>query len=368
MPGKKVVRWALLAVLLLCLFLLFQSTTMDGRSSPVCQKTKKTGTLSLSLSATRGPSGLGNQLFEILALLGIADLTNRAPLLHLDSTRLFDRLLAIRTTFPGLISRLQYTMDSPQMPTIKLHEKGCCRFSSLDALMGRNETALLGTGRYFQSHLYFSHLRTEILKWMQPSKNVTAEAEKVLRKRDVSGNVLCVHARRGDFIREKFPQASDANFTRFATEWILKKYGQADKIGTVLLFSNDPAWLNSTFSAVFHGANRISNGYKTSSLRYIFPDTKSNFATLVLAHLYCNRVLTTAPPSTFAWFMGFLAANGTGKVHFSETYAKPGGGLEKQLIPSEFFLPDWIPLRMHDTSNFEEIRIDEIRPFIPPKT
>ncbi|CAJ0584744.1 unnamed protein product, partial [Mesorhabditis spiculigera] len=230
------------------------------------------------------------------------------------------------------------------MPTIKLHEKGCCRFSSLGALMGRNETALLGTGRYFQSHLYFSHLRTEILKWMQPSKNVTAEAEKVLRKRDVSGNVLCVHARRGDFI-----------------------HGQADKIGTVFLFSNDPGWLNSTFSAVFHGANRISNGYKTSSLRYIFPDTKSNFVTLVLAHFYCNRVLITAPPSTFAWFMGFLAANGTGKVHFSETYAKPGGGLEKQLIPSEFFLPDWVPLRMHDTSNFEEIRIDEIRPFIPLK-
>ncbi|CAJ0583278.1 unnamed protein product, partial [Mesorhabditis spiculigera] len=235
---------------------------------------------------------------------------------------------------------------------------------------------VMGSGIYFQSHLYFSHMRAKLLDLMIPSEYAVKEAEAIIKKKDLDGPVYCVHARRGDFLKAPHPQASEANFTRYATKWLLKKsklfkylliieIDVGDKPATVLFFSNDPVWMDAVFADVLFKANRTQLGYKYENIHYITPNTTSAFITLVLSRLYCDNVLVTAPASTFAWYMGFLANNGSGNVYLSETFAKSDGGLEKELIPSEFFLSNWIPLRRHDNDNFEKIQISEMRPFIP---
>ncbi|CAJ0922732.1 unnamed protein product, partial [Mesorhabditis belari] len=268
------------------------------------------------------------------------------------------RLLDIKEYFPELIDRLKFVIKLPKAKSINLHTNGCCRFSSLNELMKLDDQYVIGNGMYFQSHLYSSHLRDLFLEWTKPTTMAMDEKKKSFPPEKIKGKVLCVHARRGDFRYARRPMASQANFTRYATKFILEKYllNQSSNQSTVILFSNDLRWMNKTFSDVFIGA-------ESGDVNYLMATNVTPLSTIIISRQYCDNLIITAPASTFAWFMGFMAKEGKARVFYSEPFAKSSGNLVPDFRPSEFHLPHWIPLRIHSNLTLQEISVNEIEPY-----
>ncbi len=71
---------------------------------------------------------------------------------------------------------------------------------------------------------------------------------------------------------------------------------------------------------------------------------------------YCNSIILTASASTFGFWMAYLSTNAT--IYYNYDFSKIGG-IEKELIRDDFFLPDWIPL-LFDVDNGNVTIADEI--------
>lgn len=79
--------------------------------------------------------------------------------------------------------------------------------------------------------------------------------------------------------------------------------------------------------------------------------------------LYCDSLIITAPASTFAWWIGFLMnaewnrtpslLNGTRKRIFFNADLKRN--TPRNTYDRTNFLPEWIPIRLHDSG---EMRLE----------
>ncbi|CAJ0953516.1 unnamed protein product, partial [Mesorhabditis belari] len=324
---------------------------------------------SLPLTTTWSGGGVGNQLFEVFALLGLSNSSHRTPLVFQKNGSVLGKMLArIRLHFPALIEQITLVSNPAILENttdVALHRKGCCRYWPIDELLEKNTSAVVsGRGIYFQSHLYWIHIRPSLLKWMTPSEFAANETKYAFRERDlVEGQVLCVHARRGNFLHTR-QAASEANFTQSATKYIIKKYLKK-KPGpiTVLLFSNDLSWMRETYSEIYRNKNDNESFVQVGNVLYILVDNLSAFNTLIVAKDYCDNFLITAAASTYAYMMSFLAKNGRAKVFYAEHFATPYNTLPRHFNPKEFHLPHWIPLRLLDNLDITQISRDEIQPW-----
>ncbi|CAJ0941836.1 unnamed protein product, partial [Mesorhabditis belari] len=263
--------WSIIVAIVVTSLCLFQYYGFDGiwPFSPISSKAEITRDLrevivsnrlkpakeirrfAVPFHGVKSGAGLGNQLFELFAVIGIANLTNRIPTFNIDDSGVLGRFLEIKVIFPDLIYQMQYTMmPSTSIASVSIHTLGCCRFSTLDHLKKMEDNYVMGHGIYFQSHLYSSHMRSRFLELMNPSTEGLKAARRVLK--DVT----------------KGP-------------------------ATVLLFSNDPVWMLTTFNDVIQGGKRTKLGSEYKGVNYIIPNTASPHVTLVISRLYCNVILVT---------------------------------------------------------------------------
>ncbi|CAL2050684.1 unnamed protein product [Caenorhabditis brenneri] len=162
---------------------------------------------------------LGNHLFELVSIVGIARLLHRTPVFFIENAEYRKDLEDTNRTVPGLID--QFLIINGRVPRniqeTVFHPR-CCIYEDPRVLLHITDDHIHLSGTLYQSYKYFDGMRTEILGWLREPRSQYFG----LPISDRTTHVTCVHTRRGDFLAAGF-QASDSHFIREAVKYIEKK-------------------------------------------------------------------------------------------------------------------------------------------------
>ncbi|KAF1771608.1 hypothetical protein GCK72_003435 [Caenorhabditis remanei] len=281
-------------------------------------------------------AGLGNKLFEVISLLGIAETLQRSPVINATNPDYVSTLSKnIQPIFPKLVEQFQLKI----IPfTAIAHEHtnwgACCKFDNPAKFINRSEQHMMLDGHYFQSYKYFHHMRPKIREWLAPSKLTAVRAEILLPAKFRNDLIICTHVRRGDFQYDGVHQPSDATFTRAATDFLVEFYQKSSPKVTVVVLGNDIEFAHTVFE------DRTDN-YKflqeTNGTRYNYTlPTVSPLYTAILtptltpeidlgfSRLFCDVTLITAPSSTFGWWLSYLSKSKSTTYYRDITESKDG--------------------------------------------
>ncbi|ULT92297.1 hypothetical protein L3Y34_009809 [Caenorhabditis briggsae] len=275
-------------------------------------------------------SGLGNQLFEIFSLLGMAEKMNRTAIFNKRDWFLNFRLKNVREKIPKIAENVRSMDIEPSNSMRYINSPACCEYNFPHVLYCEQSKFVVIDGRYFQSFKYFENFESEIRGFFVPSGSEMVEVDSMISFDDLSKFKNCVHIRRGDFVTDGQHAGSDPEFTRNAIEYIYEK-----NPGPIFIFSNEQNWVK----------QEISKKSKLKNEIRIMPTPKEKpFKDLYFSQKYCNSVLITAPSSTFGWWLGYLSKNQT-NVYFRDI-REVEDSVKYQMIDDDFFPAKWNKLGM----------------------
>ncbi|CAJ0584986.1 unnamed protein product, partial [Mesorhabditis spiculigera] len=257
--------------------------------------------LTVPFLAIQYGTGLCNQLFELVALLGMAAQTNRIATVNIEHSQVMTRLIAIGQNFPALAPQLHFSMLPPSaFHEVSIGRDACCRYSeaNMELLKAKRERLVVAYGIYYQSFKYFWDIRDKIVEWLAPAPVTSMIIDQAFPSEYMSQNVF---------------------------EHQNQKYLDVEGI------------------------------------RFVFVTSATPEFDLGVSHKFCSNVLLTAPASTFGWFIGFLGSGGTANVYYAENYSKPNG-ISRELDEEDFFPPNWIKLRQEKRVKFEELKENKTMP------
>ena len=163
---------------------------------------------------------------------------------------------------------------------------------------------------------------------------------------DVDSHKLCVHSRIGDFAEtgtettweSKMPFTNQAiNFT--GTRMAQQRQGLKQKV-SLLLFGDERTFLEI-----------VASRYRTESdnspiHRVYIPHLTSRGDDLCFAAGHCDSALITAPHSTFAWWMAWLAWMREGERPRGKAVFFDVDMHDPDYHTRDNFLPEWTALRL----------------------
>ncbi|XP_045197260.2 galactoside alpha-(1,2)-fucosyltransferase 1-like [Mercenaria mercenaria] len=274
-----------------------ESKTVRNRSD-ICKRF-------VTLERSRGR--LGNQMFQVAAVLGVAYTYDIVPVLPKQC------LLAKYIDLPNAIDKREI-LDN----TVRFKCKATAYFSVCPAgvLDSKSNITMYGC---FQSWLFFKKTQDIIRKVLTLKIIHRMKADQFMRTSTKSGyKKVCIHIRRGDFLNERqlrrgFSVANLAYIKR-AKKIFLKKYS---KVQFVVL-SNDKEWCKMHIKG-----DVISN----------FTESGDDMALMAL----CDDVVVTS--GTFGWWGAWLSGGTT--VYF-KGYPRPGSPLDRRFNRTEYYPPHWI--------------------------
>lgn len=308
-----------------------QSSIVNGQSGVSCKEVRNATKAAeagkyVSLSPSHVDSRrLGNQLFNLAAVLMVARLTQRTPFFPagwLDNA--FD--LGVDRIIKG---RTGHRI----CPCYTFHEKHSMYFDERLADLGEiPEKGLLLSG-YFQSWKYLKYVENELRCRLVFREKVRKEAERFLvEHKPTEWEVgtyerIGVHVRRGDFLqprRRKHGYTTPTmTYFRSAIDYFRKRHSRIH----LVLASDDLAWTKENFVK-----------FQTSNVSVTF--SENNTGPVDLAILTCCHSLVLSS-GTFGWWAAWLANVTT--VYLKD-WPKPGSPLESHLSREDFFPPQWIAL------------------------
>ncbi|KAF1770347.1 hypothetical protein GCK72_002165 [Caenorhabditis remanei] len=231
--------------------------------------------------------GIGNQLFEVFSLLGLAQKLNRTAIFNADDYVLHSNLGLLNDQIPLVASRV---ISIP-----------------------------------LESFKYFSSIDSSIKKWLKPSEREMISLKKLIRRKDELRFKTCVHVRRGDFLSDGQHAGTDKTFTIRAIDHLYTLHS-----GLVLIFSNDPEWVRNEIVEHLDYQNDVK----------IMETSKDNaIKDLYFSQVHCDSVLITAPSSTFGWWIGYLSKNQS-SVYYRDIH-ETEDTVKYQLVEEDFFPPTW---------------------------
>jgi hypothetical protein len=147
---------------------------------------------------------LANMIYRCASLYGIGRAIGRKPyILTAKEIRIFYEMTNI---FPAM--KDQFEIISHQNftdKTVSLGYNDCCRFEPPSNLEKYNDTKYLKLHLDFlQSYKYFHPYKNDLKKLMQCSPKLKNESQieaKKIWSNDSSSHKVCVHIRRGDFVK-----------------------------------------------------------------------------------------------------------------------------------------------------------------------
>lgn len=300
-------------------------------------------------------AGLGNKLFEVISLLGIAETLQRSPVINATNPDYVSTLSKnIQPIFPKLVEQFQLKI----IPfTAIAHEHtnwgACCRFDDPAKFVNRSEQHMMLDGHYFQSYKYFHHMRPKIREWLAPSKLTAVRAEILLPAKHRNDLIICTHVRRGDFQYDGVHQPSDATFTRAATDFLVEFYQKSSPKVTVVVLGNDIEFAHTVFedrtdSFKFlqeTNGTRYNYTLPTTSPKYtaVLTPTLTPEIDLGFSRLFCDVTLITAPSSTFGWWLSYLSKRKSTTYYRDITESKDG--VIGEMREEDFYPPDWVKLK-----------------------
>ncbi|CAI46608.2 L-Fucosyltransferase [Caenorhabditis elegans] len=286
--------------------------------------------LVIPMLTTITDSGLGNQLFEVVSLLGMAEVLNRTAIFNKDDTMLNEKLSFFRETVPRVAEKVASMPIEISKSARFVAPVACCYYQYTGLLTCDQSKFLVIDGMHFQSYKYFAPIESTIRQLLKPTPEELARIS--MKNQEEGRHGTCVHVRRGDFVADSQHTGTDETFTIKAIEYLFTKYS-----GTIYMISNDPDWVGE------HIVNHVAFRNDMKVLR-----TPNNRAIddLYFSQVYCDSVLITAPSSTFGWWIGYLSKNQSA-VYYRDI-RETTDEVKYQMVEEDFFPETWTKLRISD--------------------
>lgn len=274
--------------------------------------------------------GIGNQLFEVFSLLGLARKLNRTAIFNADDYVLHSNLDLLQDQVPNIANKIiSIPLEIPES-TRHIYSPACCHFQFSSILSCEKTKFLVIDGGYFQSFKYFSNIETSIRKWLKPSEGVEIQMRKIVRRKDELRFKTCVHIRRGDFLSDGNHEGTDKTFTIRAIDHLYTLHS-----GLVFIFSNDPEWVRKQI---------VEHLDYSSDVKVMETSKDDAIKDLYFSQVHCDSVLITAPSSTFGWWIGFLSRNQS-TVYYRDIQ-ETEDTVKYQIVEEDFFPSSWKKLGM----------------------
>ncbi|XP_060567461.1 uncharacterized protein LOC132726203 [Ruditapes philippinarum] len=274
---------------------------------------QKKGRTYITMHPAKGK--LGNQMFQLASLLGIAERGNFTPFLQMSQFELdevfrfpksFSKSLNISTfkTF----SDANYTQDI----SLKLSQNLNIHINwSLDG--------------WFQSFKYFNNVPAKVRHYLRFKKHLLNTALEFIQKTVPLGHVtVAVHVRRGDFIsayEKKLGRVEvPPEYFHRAMTYYRTNFGNI----TFIIVSDDMRWCREYIK----GDNLVYSTYY---------HTEKGVDLALISH--CDHVIISV--GTFGWWGGWLSK---GTVVYYNKFPTPGSTLDKTFVHKNYYPSHWIPL------------------------
>ncbi|CAD6194080.1 unnamed protein product [Caenorhabditis auriculariae] len=282
------------------------------------------------------PSGVGNNIFALASLIGIARLLGRVPAIPVfpKMDDMIDK--KIKPIFPNinrLFKRIPQEKMKDNVRTVKFNAV-CCIYNDFWRLTNESASHLHLNGLFFQVHKYFDHIKPLIMQQAVPEKEVLEKAEGILPQNSKNNYIVCAHTRRGDFIGANFAYSE----TKPSLEIIAKAVNDVslNRKLTIVAMGADQKWLKNLF-----------NGSTSVGDHEVIISKNSPSVELAFAWTRCDSVVLTAPHSTFGFWMGYLS-KGQRVYYYDITQTTDSVYTEKRLNAADYFPESWKSVRYTD--------------------
>ncbi|XP_053396078.1 galactoside alpha-(1,2)-fucosyltransferase 2-like [Mercenaria mercenaria] len=270
------------------------------------------------LTVYPGRGRLGNQMFQIASLIGIADKFGYRPFISstsFDIDSVFDvpqssnlnvdltKFIKYQETDAGVFAECDIT-----------------RYTDMSVLKLNSNWTLDG---YLQSFKHFVHVQNDINDLFTFKSNILDEARQFIHNSTTQYTVkIGIHVRRGDFLSEYHRNLGrvtpEADYYQKAMDLYSTKYRNI----TFFVFSNDIAWCK---------GHLLDLGHEVIFSTYNHPGYDLAIMSL------CDHMIISV--GTFGWWGGWLAG---GSVVYFNGYPKPGSEISKYFIKEDFYPSHWI--------------------------
>ncbi|VDM46644.1 unnamed protein product [Toxocara canis] len=178
--------------------------------------------------AAHAGGGVGNILFEFISMIGIAKSLGRIPYIDAINSGTINKLSALRPIFPNLAEQFHVRFSEQSRVSIGISSGKCCVFNGINELE-RLKTApdIFLKDTYLQSFKYFESYADEIRSSIL---FINKSIASVGRNRLLDGYTwnatkhrICVHIRRGDFVKSALHMESREDFVVWAVNHIILK-------------------------------------------------------------------------------------------------------------------------------------------------
>ncbi|KAH7727066.1 Protein Y5H2B.1 [Aphelenchoides avenae] len=207
-----------------------------------------------------GNYGLGNKMFQIASLYGIGRTLGRAPFFDKASRSQQGNLVELAETFPNLRCNLRILLpkDTKQVQL----GKDCCTYQHPFSLRNVTDTYVRLSTEYLHSYKFFDAYRKGIMDLFDFGDTIKREVASFVAHglpNFESRHKMCVHVRRGDFVRHRFLESTKENVEAIV-EYALKHVKEKNQTDVVaILLGEEEAFfntLNLTGLHKYEGATR----------------------------------------------------------------------------------------------------------------
>lgn len=253
-----------------------------------------------------GIGRLGNQMFEVAALIGTAIRHNYTPFVSTGHR--------INNVFD-----IKYAQNIDMTNTAVMDEDRAGAYTSrVESLSHDKNWTLHG---YFQSWKYFNHCRNEIVSVFNFKPNIKRIAVEVLKTINAKGRPLVgVHVRRTDMATSR---ENHRGYNVATPEYVAKAlsyFRNHTSSPMFVIVSDDRSW-----------STTHANGPDV-----VYAGTGNPETDLAILSL-CNHSIITS--GTFGWWGAYLSG---GKTVYFSNYPGRGSWLSTLYDPVDYYLPDWI--------------------------
>ncbi|CAJ0582790.1 unnamed protein product, partial [Mesorhabditis spiculigera] len=320
-------------------------TSHPAIEKPICSEKY----LFADFHASKFGGGVGNFMFEWISFIGIANVSSRHPALHLQNS-MVEIMLKWQKSFPNIF--LPITIKSMRNEvTVDIPYQGCCKYTDVGPIFSKVAADVNVFVRlvYMQSFYYFRHLGREEVRRLvafHPNDFNLAKTQMVAAKFNLdSSHNVCVHVRRGDFVKSTLHQHSTEEFTTAAIRFGVDYARQNTNLTVAaVLLGNDLSWEKDIVKSVVgvDYAIHVAAQHKdwVPHIDWVF------------SQLYCDTVVLTAASSTYGWWLAYLARGST--VLYNGQFSKKDG-VEKELDPVQFWPEDWRRIRQNGTEIYLDL-------------
>ncbi|KAI6237950.1 hypothetical protein M3Y95_00319100 [Aphelenchoides besseyi] len=306
-----------------------------------------------------GCGGVGNMIFRIASLYGIAKKLNRAACFqeacaeeyHVELFAMFPNLQKFPLKTRCWKESAKQRFNPPQILAVDFRLN-----------VHKNDKFVhLRTG-YLLSHRFFHHARQDILTLLDFSDAVDGLVDAYARQLFDNDNSVkvCVHMRNGDFYDPNHPLLpSDESFLLAAVKFLTDsiRHNHSNTNIDVLLLSSE-----------FEYANDIKEKIKRLNVtnKILMARELNRIENINLAARHCDYMLLTCSGSTFGWWMSYLMPVEKQKnVYYNSVLFKPNHRSKANSFhEGDFFPAAWNRLVLNKEK--KEVFIeDRQKPLIP---